>query len=67
MNHEWKVPAVNERLDRIESEQRAIKQAVLETNKGVKRLETIQESQHRIVELLSVRSIEQEAQLKRIK
>jgi hypothetical protein len=36
-------------------------------NESVKRLEAIQEQQHRIIEMLSARSIEQEAALKRIK
>ncbi|KWX82316.1 hypothetical protein AMQ83_32815 [Paenibacillus riograndensis] len=58
---------VNERLDRIETEQTHIKQAVLDTNERVKKIEEVQESQHKIIELLSVRSIDQEAQLKRIK
>ncbi|QUL57705.1 hypothetical protein KDC22_15200 [Paenibacillus tritici] len=58
--------SVNERLDRLETEQTLIKQAVLDTNERVKRIEEIQESQHEIIELLSARSIEQEAKLKRI-
>jgi len=62
-----RLDGMDSRLDRLEAEQQLIKQAVLETNESVKRLESIQESQHRIIELLSVRSIEQEAQLKRIK
>ncbi|WP_436233424.1 hypothetical protein [Paenibacillus sp. LjRoot153] len=57
---------MNTRLDRIEFEQSQIKQAVLETNEIVKRLENVQEQQHRIIELLSARSIEQEAKLKKI-
>ena len=57
---------VIERLDRLELEQGQIKQAVLETNEIVKRLEVVQEQQHRIIELLSARSIEQEAKLKKI-
>ncbi|WP_261303466.1 hypothetical protein [Paenibacillus andongensis] len=55
---------VIERLDRLELEQAQIKQAVLETNETVKRMELIQEQQHTIIELLSARSIEQEAKLK---
>jgi chromosome segregation ATPase len=54
------------RLERIEDEQQQIKQAVLETNATVKRIVVIQDQQHRIIELLSARSIEQEAMLKRI-
>ncbi|MDQ0918566.1 hypothetical protein [Paenibacillus sp. V4I5] len=55
---------VIDRLDRMELEQAQIKQAVLETNETVKRMELIQEQQHTIIELLSARSIEQEAKLK---
>ncbi|MGO4269908.1 hypothetical protein AB4Z22_08705 [Paenibacillus sp. TAF58] len=55
---------VIERLDRLELEQAQIKQAVLETNETVKRMELIQEQQHTIIELLSARSIEQEAKIK---
>lgn len=54
------------RLDRIEIDQIQIKQAVLETNATVKRIELIQEQQHSIIELLSARSIEHEAKIKRI-
>ncbi|KRE97972.1 hypothetical protein ASG89_29155 [Paenibacillus sp. Soil766] len=57
---------MNTRLDKLEIEQSQIKQAVLETNEIVKRLENVQEQQHRIIELLSARSIEQEAKLKKI-
>lgn len=64
---------INQRLDSIENhleivefEQQQIKQAVLETNEKVNRLAVIQESQHRIIELLSARSIEHEAELKKI-
>ncbi|MEI2394335.1 MULTISPECIES: hypothetical protein [Paenibacillus] len=72
---------VNERLERIETEQTGLKQevqivkqdqelikrAVLDTNERVIRMESILENQHRIIELLSARSIEQEALIKRIK
>jgi hypothetical protein len=44
-----------------------IKQAVLETNEAVQRIESSQERHEHILELLSVRSIEQEAELKRLK
>lgn len=64
---------INQRLDSIENrleivkfEQQQIKQAVIETNEKVNRLAVIQESQHRIIELLSARSIEHEAELKKI-
>lgn len=61
-----RLESVENRLEVIEVEQQQIKQAVLETNEKVNRLEAIQESQHRIIELLSVRSIQQEAELKRL-
>lgn len=51
----------------IKEEQQLIKQAVMETNQAVQRLESIQDQQHRIIEMLSVRSIEHEAELRRIK
>ncbi|NOV00486.1 hypothetical protein GC097_10700 [Paenibacillus sp. LMG 31457] len=57
---------MDQRLDRLELEQTQIKQAVLETNETVKRIELVQEQQHAIIELLSARSIEHEAKLKRI-
>ena len=63
---ENRLESVENRLAVIEVEQQQIKQAVLETNEKVNRLEAIQESQHRIIELLSVRSIQQEAELKRL-
>ncbi|MBX0320139.1 hypothetical protein [Shouchella clausii] len=55
------------KIDKIETEQQQIKQAVMETNQSVKHLEQIQSDQQRIIELLSARSIQQEAELKRIK
>lgn len=58
---------IENRLEKLEVEQQQIKQTVLETNEHVKRLEGIQESQHRMIELLSARSIQQEDELKRIK
>lgn len=44
-----------------------VKSAVLETNERVINIESMLENQHTIIELLSARSIEQEAKLKRIK
>jgi hypothetical protein len=44
---------------------REIMQVVLETNEVVKRIELHQEQQQRIIELLSFRSIEHEAIIKR--
>jgi archaellum component FlaC len=58
---------IDQRLNRIEEDQHLIKRAVLDTNERVIKIESILENQHRIIELLSARSIEQEAQLKRIK
>lgn len=63
---ENRLVSLENRLEIIEIEQQQIKQAVLETNEKVNKLEAIQESQHRIIELLSVRSIQQEAELKRL-
>ncbi|MCY9660490.1 hypothetical protein P5G65_14440 [Paenibacillus chondroitinus] len=57
---------IDSRLDKLEIEQTQVKQAVLETNATVKRIELIQEQQHSIIELLSARSIEHEAKIKRI-
>lgn len=58
---------VNDKLNRLETEQELIKQAVLDTNERVVKIETILENQHKIIELLSARSIQHEAELKRIK
>lgn len=63
---ENRLESVENQLAVMEVEQQQIKQAVLETNEKVNRLEAIQESQHHIIELLSVRSIQQEAELKRL-
>lgn len=63
---ENRLESVENQLAVIEVEQQQIKQAVLETNEKVNKLEAIQESQHHIIELLSVRSIQQEAELKRL-
>lgn len=54
------------KLDRIELEQTQIKQAVLETNEIVKRLEVVQDQQATIINLLSARSLLHEAKLQRI-
>ncbi|MGO4499150.1 hypothetical protein AB4114_25020 [Paenibacillus sp. 2RAB27] len=58
--------SIDARLGRIELEQAQIKQAVLETNEIVKRIELVQAQQHEIIVLLSARSIEHEAKLRRI-
>lgn len=72
---------IENRLDNIEAEQKAIKaeqlllkQAILETNADVKelkikmdKLEEIQMKQQQIIDLLSARSIQHEAELKQIK
>ncbi|MGE7672115.1 hypothetical protein ACQKMV_00850 [Lysinibacillus sp. NPDC094403] len=63
---ECRLESVENRLEVVEFEQQQIKQAVLETNEKVNRLAVIQESQHRIIELLSARSIQHEAELKRM-
>ncbi|MFM9278339.1 hypothetical protein [Paenibacillus jiagnxiensis] len=58
---------VDNRLDQLKTEQGLIKQAVLDTNERVIKMEAILDNQHKIIELLSARSIQQEAELKRIK
>lgn len=63
---ENRLELVENRLEIVEFEQQQIKQAVLETNEKVNRLTVIQESQHRIIELLSARSIQHEAELKKL-
>lgn len=63
---ENRLDSMEQRLSSIETEQQQIKQAVFETNEHVKRLETIQDGQQRIIDLLSVRSIQHEAELKRL-
>jgi chromosome segregation ATPase len=61
-----KLDQMESKLDRIESEQTQIKQAVLETNEIVKRLEVVQDQQATIINLLSARSLLHEAKLQRI-
>ncbi|ASA21275.1 hypothetical protein [Paenibacillus donghaensis] len=58
---------IDQRLNHIEEDQHLIKSAVLDTNERLINVESLLENQHRIIELLSARSIEQEAKLKRIK
>ena len=50
----------------LKDEQAQIKQAVLETNERVKQLTDRQDNQHAIIDILSSRSIEHEALLKRV-
>ena len=66
---------LNERITNIESNMATkenvaelpyIKRAVGDTSDTVKRIETIQEKHERTLDLLSRRSIDQEAELKRI-
>lgn len=73
-NIKQQLQTLNQRVETIETEQQEmkieqqqIKQAVMETNESMKRLEQIQVDQQRIIELLSARSIQHEAELKRIK
>ncbi|MDP4099382.1 hypothetical protein OIN60_21940 [Paenibacillus sp. P96] len=54
-------------LDQMEIDQQEIKRAVLDTSERVAEMKSFLENQHRIIELLSARSIQQEAELKRIK
>jgi chromosome segregation ATPase len=61
------VAANTEDIQELKERQKQIERAVLETNESVKQLKTIQDSQHRIIELLSARSLEQESELKELK
>ncbi|MFF2178549.1 hypothetical protein ACFVT8_19145 [Lysinibacillus sp. NPDC058147] len=61
-----RLESVENHLEVVEFEQQQIKRAVLEANQKVKRLAVIQESQHRIIELLLARLIQHEDELKRI-
>jgi len=63
---ENRLESVENRLEVVEFEQQQIKQAVLETNEKVNLLVAIQENQHRIIDLLSARSTQHEAELKRM-
>lgn len=53
-------------IQEIKEEQVQIKQAVLETNERVTRIEAKQEHQQTLIEILSARSIDQEATMKQI-
>jgi archaellum component FlaC len=66
-NIDQQLDNIDQRLNRIEEDQHLIKSAVLDTNERLVNVEALLENQHRIIELLSARSIEQEAKLKRIK
>ncbi len=61
-----KVQALDEKVQTLVEEHHLIKQAVLETSDTVKRIETTLENHDRTLYILSRRSIEQEAELKRI-
>jgi len=65
-NLESKVTNLESKVTNLEFEQQQIKQAVLETNAAVKRLEERIEQHESILDLLSKRSIQQEAELKRM-
>lgn len=60
---EAKIDDIQKKTDEIPF----IKQAVTETADRENQLEQIQKDQHRILEALSLRSIQQESELKRIK
>lgn len=51
----------------LKTDNKIIKQAVLETNETVKRIEGRQEHQQRIIEQLAYKSVEHDAEIKRIK
>ena len=61
-----KVQALDEKVQTLAEEHHLIKQAVVETSDTVKRIETTLENHDRTLYVLSRRSIEQEAELKRI-
>ncbi|GGF87123.1 hypothetical protein GCM10010913_05750 [Paenibacillus aceti] len=58
---------IKQDVHEIKEDQHLIKRAVLDTNERVMKMETVLENQHSIIEVLSLRSIQQEAELKRIK
>lgn len=58
---------ISENQQLLLTDMEMVKRAVLETNERVINIESMLENQHTIIELLSARSIEQEARLKRIK
>lgn len=57
---------VHEQLTEMKQDIAEIKQAVLETNERVVRIEASVDKQQGVIELLAARSIQQEAQLKKI-
>ncbi|MFB5268869.1 hypothetical protein ACE41H_19080 [Paenibacillus enshidis] len=57
---------VHERLNKIETDQQEMKRAVLDTNERVMEIGDFLENQHRTIEILSARSIQQEAELKSV-
>lgn len=61
------IQKINQDIREIKEDQHLIKRAVLDTNERVMKMESVLENQHKIIELLSTRSIQQEAELKRIK
>jgi archaellum component FlaC len=62
-----KLNKIDNDIQELKADNPLIKQAVLETAETVKRIESNQERHERILEILSVRSIEQEADIKRLK
>ncbi|RWR11121.1 hypothetical protein QNH23_03550 [Siminovitchia fortis] len=66
-NMELKMHDLKEEMKNLGTDNISVKQAVIETNKVVKRIEQTQESHERTLDLLSRRSIDQEAEIKRIK
>lgn len=57
---------ISDNQEKIMVDLEMVKSAVLDTNERLINVESLLENQHRIIELLSARSIEQEAKLKRI-
>lgn len=61
------VAVLKEDVTFLKEEQQQIKQAVLETSVTVNNLSVIQGRQQQVIELLSFRTIDHEAALKRVK
>ncbi|MFD1850423.1 hypothetical protein [Oceanobacillus bengalensis] len=60
------VKVLKDDVKNLDSEQKQIKLAVVENNKILKRIELNQASQQQVIDLLSPRSIQQEADIKQL-
>ncbi|MDU5947329.1 MAG: hypothetical protein E6Z15_09660, partial [Paenibacillus macerans] len=52
------IQKINQDIREIKEDQHLIKRAVLDTNERVMKMESVLENQHKIIELLSTRSIQ---------